>query len=126
MPTPTPEPRKKSHARASHPNGDSLEVAVPNPNAVATPTVTLDNDEAARRRAQNLLDSAHAKLGKVDRSRLNGDDAATYAQATTFADAAQHAIGEHDYVAATGLAEKASVLADKVTATGATPGPTGF
>ncbi len=124
-PTPTPEPRRRSRVHTPHAPGDSAEPAVPNPNAIA-PTITLDNDQAARQRAQGLLDSAHAKLGKVDRSRLTGDDAATYAQAASFADAAQHALGEHDYVAATGLAEKASVLADKVTAAAPTPSQTGF
>jgi hypothetical protein len=96
------------------------------PNGSA-PTITLDNDQAARQQAQGLLESANSKLGKVDRAKLSRDGAATYEQAIGFADAAQHAIGEHDYVAASGLAEKASLLADKVaTAASATPMQTGF
>jgi hypothetical protein len=133
--TPTPEPTASPMAEeAPHEKhrgrGRATAESSASPEATPTgaaPTITLDNDEAARRRAQGLLDSAHAKLGKVDRSKLSGDDAATYAQATGFADAATHALGEHDYVAATGLAEKASLLADKVeAATAATPSQTGF
>ncbi len=133
--TPTPEPTASPIAEEAPPHGKhrgrghATAESSASPEATPTgaaPTITLDNDEAARRRAESLLDSAHAKLGKVDRSKLSGDDAATYAQATGFADAATHALGEHDYVAATGLAEKASLLADKVEAATATPSQTGF
>ncbi len=129
--TPTPEAtaspaaestRRKSHGHtpAHTATGESAESVV-TPNGSA-PTITLDNDQAARQRAQGLLESANSKLGKVNRAKLSRDDAPTYEQAIGFADAAQHAIGEHDYVAATGLAEKASLLADKVaTAASATP-----
>ena len=76
---------------------------------------------------QGLLDSANSRLGKVARAKLSRADAATYEQAIGFADAAQHAIAEHDYVAATSLAEKASLLADKVaTPASATPAQTGY
>jgi len=134
-PTPTPEataspaaesPRRRSRGHSSHPTTGELPGSLPTPNSAA-PTITLDNDQAARQRAQGLLDSANSKLGKIDRSKLSRDDAATYQQAAGFADAAQQAIGEHDYVGATGLAEKASLLADKVAATAtATPAQTGF
>jgi hypothetical protein len=134
-PTPTPEaaaspaeesPRQKSRGHSSHQATGESPGSLPTPNGAA-PTVTLDNDQAARQRAQGLLDSANSKLGKIDRAKLSRDDAATYQQATGFADAAQQAIGEHDYVGATGLAEKASLLADKVAATAtATPSQTGF
>jgi len=134
--TATPEPTasplaeenstRKHHGR-THTAGEpeSPDSATATPSGPA-PTITLDNDQAARLRAQGLLDSANSKLGKVDRSKLSGDDVATYAQASGFADAAQHALGEHDYVAATGFAEKASLLADKVAAAAATPAQTGF
>src|SRR5579872_6068700 len=107
--TATPEPTasplagetiRKHHGRthtADEPESPDSTTAPP---TSAVPTITLDNDQAARLRAQGLLDSANSKLGKVDRSKLSGDDAATYTQATGFADAAQHALGEHDYDAA--------------------------
>jgi hypothetical protein len=117
------ESRRKAHGRPAR-------TAVVTPNGTlngSAPTITLDNDQAERQRAQGLLDSANSRLGKVDRAKLSRDAAATYAQATGFADAAQHALGEHDYVAATGLAEKAALLAAKVATTAsAAPSQTGF
>lgn len=131
-PEATASPVAESTPRKPHGHPPSHLATGESPGSVATPngaapTITLDNDQAARQSAQRLLDSANAKLGKIDRSKLSQDDAATYEQATGFADAAQQAIGEHDYVGATGLAEKASLLADKVAATAsATPSQTGF
>lgn len=119
-------PHRHAHPTSHIAAGESSPGAAATPNGSA-PTITLDNDQAARQQAQGLLDSANSKLGKVDRTKLGRDDAATYAQAMGFADAAQQAIGQHDYVAATGLAEKASLLADKVaTGASATPTQTGF
>ncbi|HTW89992.1 MAG TPA: hypothetical protein VMD75_18505 [Candidatus Binataceae bacterium] len=125
--SPVAESTPRRHAHPSHlAAGESSPVGVQTPSGSA-PTITLDNDQAARQQAQGLLDSANSKLGKVDRTKLSRDDAATYAQAMGFADAAQQAIGQHDYVAASGLAEKASLLADKVAPeASATPIQTGF
>jgi hypothetical protein len=117
--TPEPTPLPDSEAIQRKPRGRARATETP---SGAAPTITLDNDQAAQQRAQSLLDSANSKLGKVDQAKLNRADAATYAQAIGFADAARQALGEHDYVAATGLAEKASLLADKVaTAASETP-----
>jgi hypothetical protein len=84
----------------------------------ADSTLTFGNDDAARSRTEQLLGAAHAKLASVDRTKLRGSDATTYDQASGFIIAAQQAIVQQDYVAASGFAEKASLLAAKVAASG--------
>ena len=61
-----------------------------------------------------LLDDAGAKLAKVDRNTLSGDNATTYDQASEFLKAGRAAAFEEDYVAASGFADKAAVLATKL------------
>lgn len=63
-----------------------------------------------------LLNDAGARLAKIDRNNLDRDSAATYDQANNFLNAGRKAALNQDYVAATGDAEKASVLADKLKA----------
>jgi hypothetical protein len=77
------------------------------------PTVTLA-DGPSKERAQQLLDQAGAKLAKVDRGALGADSATTYDQANNFLQAGRRAATEDDYVAASGFAEKAAVLAAKL------------
>jgi hypothetical protein len=88
--------------------------SAPPAEAAPQPTVTLAGDGAAKDRALRLLDSAGAQLAKVDRSKLSRDSAATYDQANDFLNAGRKAAIDQDYVAATGYAEKASVLASKL------------
>lgn len=93
------------------------------PAAIATPappvqpapkqTVTLA-DGPSKERAQRLLDDTGAKLAKVDRNTLGADSATTYDQANNFLQAGRRAATEDDYVAASGFAEKAAVLAAKL------------
>lgn len=90
--------------------------AAPPAEATPQPTVTLAGDGADRDRALRLLDDAGARLSKIDRNKLRADSAATYDQANDFLNAGRKAALDQDYVAATGDAEKASVLADKLTA----------
>lgn len=84
--------------------------------AAPQPTVSLSGDGADRERALRLLDDAGARLAKIDRNKLGRDSAATYDQANDFLNAGRKAALDQDYVAATGDAEKASVLADKLKA----------
>ena len=90
-------------------------VATPAPPAqpIPKPTVTLA-DGPSKERAQHLLDDTGAKLAKVDRSTLGADSATTYDQANNFLQAGRRAATEDDYVAASGFAQKAAVLAAKL------------
>jgi hypothetical protein len=74
----------------------------------------LAGDGEDRNRALRLLNDAGARLAKIDRNKLGQDSAATYDQANDFLSAGRKAALNQDYVAATGDAEKASVLADKL------------
>lgn len=79
-----------------------------------TTSVTLGNGDASRKQAEQLLGLIDLKLARIDPTKLDAQDASTYRQASGFAAAARKAIAEQDYVAATGFAQKASLLADKV------------
>lgn len=104
-------------SRSRHPPARVVPAAVATPAPVAEPllkpTVTLA-DGPSRERAQQLLNDTGAKLNKVDRRTLGADSATTYDQATNFLQAGRRAATENDYVAASGYAEKASVLAAKL------------
>ncbi len=118
--------RARRHA-ALHPSDQGpAPSATPSPTAAA-PSITLGNDEASKTRAEGLLDAANEKLNKIEPARLSRDDSATYMQAKNFVQVARQAIDEHDYTAASGLAEKAALLANKLTAgSAATPSPAAF
>jgi|GEM_PF-2634169 hypothetical protein len=82
--------------------------------AAAAPTVTLADANISRVRVIETLNQAEAKLSGIDRQKLDGTDAVTYDQAEGFLRQARKAADENDYVAAWGLAHKASILADKL------------
>lgn len=90
-------------------------VAAPAPPSQPTPkpSVTLA-DGPSKSRALRLLDDTGAKLAKVDRSTLNADSATTFDQANDLLKAGRKAATEEDYVAASGFADKAAVLAAKL------------
>lgn len=90
-----------------------LPAAAAAPTEVKT-TVTFADDEAKKSLAEKLLNDSNTRLAKVDRSRLSAEDASTYQQAAGLADAARKALEQRDYVAASGLAEKASVLSNSI------------
>lgn len=89
----------------------------PSPPAQAAPepTVTLANANVSRVQVLEMLNQANAKLSRIDRGKLDGTNAVTYDQAEGFLRQARKAADEKDYVAASGLAHKASILADKLT-----------
>jgi hypothetical protein len=109
------EPREQ--VRSRRPPEREVPAAVATPAApvqpAPKPTVTLA-DGPSKERAQRLLDDTGAKLAKVDRNRLGADSATTYDQANNFLQAGRKAATEDDYVAASGFAEKAAVLAAKL------------
>jgi hypothetical protein len=76
--------------------------------------VTLDDNDADRSRAQALLDDANARLAQINRSKLTSETSAAFGQANNLASAARKAMDQHDYLAASSLARKASVLTDQV------------
>ncbi len=78
------------------------------------PLVTLENGDDTRAKAQRLLEQASVKLAHINRAELAESTASTYQQANELINAAQQAMGEHDYPAASSLAEKASALTSQL------------
>jgi len=66
-------------------------------------------------------DDTDARLAKVDRAHLSGEDAPNYRQAAEFARSAHSALAQRDYLAASGLAKKASVLTNTIAVKGSAP-----
>ena len=121
--------RKRRHKKASVtpastgipiPSGTNPPGApeIPVPEATPTPSsnVTMEGNDDGRAQAETLLDGANTRLAHIDRSKLSGDTSAAFQQATGLASAAHKAIDQGDYLAASGLARKASTLADQVAA----------
>ena len=84
-------------------------------------TVTIGSDENDRTEAERLLNDTDARLARVDRAHLSSEDASNYRQAAEFARSAHNAIAQHDYLAASSLAKKASVLTDTIAVKGSSP-----
>src|SRR3984893_2643460 len=108
----TPAPNRRSRHTANHvvPVAVPPPAPAPPPQPSQKPTVTLA-DGPSKDRALQLLDETGAKLARVDRNRLTTDSATTYHQANGFLQSGRRAATEEDYVAASGFAEKAAVLA---------------
>ncbi|HVN29804.1 MAG TPA: hypothetical protein VMT64_15015 [Candidatus Binataceae bacterium] len=62
------------------------------------------------------IDSTSQRLARYDRSQLNGTPLAIFEAANGFLNQGKQALADKDYVAASGFAHKASVLADKLQA----------
>jgi hypothetical protein len=75
--------------------------------------VTLENGDA-KANAQRLLEQATLQLARTNRAELPEGAASTYQQANEFIAAAQRAMAEQDYLAASSLAEKASALSNQL------------
>lgn len=93
---------------------------LPSPAAIATPggpahvSIGGENTDPASVRA--LLDQAETNLRQAKRSSLTGDDAAAFDQSSNLLAAAYRALNQGDYLAASGLAQKAKVLSDRFAA----------
>jgi len=122
-PTPPPAPQqaapvtrlpKRLHSRRTRPAHVSarkstqphLNLRQPPP----APLVTLENSDGAKADAQRLLEQASVRLAQINAADLAGSSASTYQQANDLVNAAQQAMAEGDYLAASSLAEKASAL----------------
>ena len=66
--------------------------------------------------AEKSLDATGRRLSRLNRDHLNGSALATYDQANAFLNQGKQALAEKDFVAASGFAQKASLLADKLQA----------
>ncbi len=77
---------------------------------MATPGGSSDSAEQA-------IEATSQRLAGFDRNRLSGPMLATYDEASGFLNQGKQALAEKDYVAASGFAQKASVLTDKLQAT---------
>lgn len=64
--------------------------------------------------AEQSLDATGRKLAAIDRARLSPMAVATYDQAKGLLTEGKQALADKDYVAASGFAQKASALADKL------------
>jgi hypothetical protein len=97
---------------------DTPEVAPQTP-ATAPPgsTLSMASSGDISGSATKMIDSTRQRLARFDRNRLNGSTLATYDEANGFLNQSKQALAEKDYVAASGFAQKASVLADKLQAT---------
>ena len=84
-------------------------------------TVTIGSDENDRTDAERLLNDTDARLAKVDRAHLSGEDASNYRRAAEFARSAHSALAQRDYLAASSLAKKAYVLTNTIAVKGSSP-----
>ena len=120
---PKTQARETAPSTAAAPQAatSSAEAAPPRPasppapaQARPVPTVTLADANVSREQVLEMLTQANGKLSRIDRGKLDGNNAATYDQAAAFLQQARKAADQRDYVAASGLAHKASILADKL------------
>jgi hypothetical protein len=72
--------------------------------------VTLGDSGNAKDNAERLLDQASVRLTHFDRAELPASNLSTYEQANELITAARRALADQDFLAASGLAEKASAL----------------
>ncbi len=124
----TPPPRKVAsiprsrhtvrhrEAQPEEDEGQPLEMTVVPQDELEAPgpSISMVGDDATKTRAQHTLDVTRKNLGRIDRTRLTGGALAMYDQANGLLIQGTEALGEKDYVAASGFAQKASVLADKL------------
>jgi hypothetical protein len=110
--TPTKEEKEAGAIRKQPATAGIPAQTAPTP-AQAT-NVTLEDNDADHLRAQSLLDDADARLAHVDRSKLSGENATAYDQASNLANAARKAMVQQDYLAASGLARKAALLTEQL------------
>ena len=94
---------------------------VPNPSAPSSATgepttITLVDDDAGEKQARALVGDAEARLTRINQAKLTGEDARAYNQASDLASAARKAMGQRDYLAASGLARKSALLSEQLSA----------
>ena len=112
--------RKTTHRRSvnrgprSAPTPSTAPELGGNANAPTAPSLSLAGEDSARTNTEQLLYRVDRRLEGINRNQLPAGDVATYDQASGFASSAHQALENHDYVMASGLAEKASALAGRL------------
>jgi len=117
-PVETERPKRAARTRRAPARVEQAAAPAPTPAPpqvppLPAPTVTLA-DAPSKERTQRMLDEARARLARINRNSLGADSATTYDQANNFLEAGRHAQDENDYVAASGYAQKAALLAAKL------------
>lgn len=77
-------------------------------------TISMAGGSDALGAAQQSLDATGRKLAAINRARLSPMAVATYDQAKALLTQGKQSLADKDYVAASGFAQKASALADKL------------
>jgi hypothetical protein len=103
---PAPPPAAVTNLPPGNSNEDS--------SANSKPSLTLDGEDDSRASAEMLLSKVDKRLAVIDRTKLTASDAAAFDEANGFASSAHRALADHDYVVASGLAEKASTLTGRL------------
>lgn len=83
----------------------------------STSTISMAAPGGSSDTAEQAIEATSQRLAGFDRNRLSGPMLATYDEASGFLSQGKQALAEKDYVAASGFAQKASVLTDKLQAT---------
>jgi hypothetical protein len=115
----TPTPAPTSEASPSSTPAPSPGIGTATPTALPTPSgparVSIGDESADKSNVQQQLDRTQANLKKAKATlgSLSSDDQAAYYQARSLFMAAQQAQKQGDYLAASSLAQKATVLSDR-------------
>lgn len=116
-----PPVHKRVSNRPAHPAPSAAAVTNLQPgnsnqdsSANSKPSLTLDGEDDSRVSAEMLLSKVDKRLAVIDRTKLTASDAAAFDEANGFASSAHRALADHDYVVASGLAEKASTLTGRL------------
>lgn len=109
---PKPPPDMKEMSIQPEPEVTEAPPPLPPTSAIsmAAPVDTSTNAERA-------IDVTSQRLARYDRARLAGSSLAAYDEASGLLTQGKQALADKDYVAASGFAQKASVLADRLQAT---------
>ena len=120
------EPPKPAPPRPARPRPVPAEAAKPEPEpapVAAAPvpdpprelrTTPSAADANAERQVRDLLAKAHRALGRFEYRKLSNEGRSQYDQAKRFAEQADQAIKERNFVFAATLAEKAATLASQL------------
>jgi hypothetical protein len=116
-PVETPLPRASRRVRIRAASVPSRKALQPRPGPLQPPApppvVTLENSDA-KADVQHLIEQVTLKLEHTNRAELPESVTPTYQQAKDLITAAQHAMADQDYAAASSLAEKASALTSQL------------
>jgi len=121
---PKPAPRPAVRKPAPSPPAEAQREPEPPPPVAAAPaqpepgrelrTTSSAADANAERQVRDLLQKASRDLNRIDYRKLSNEGRSQYDQAKRFAEQAEQAIKERNFVFASTLAEKAATLASQL------------